>query len=157
MMMTNTTPVGPGTRVTLFFTLALENGVEIDSTGAKPAEFSVGDGKLLPGFENALFGMKAGDKSKLLIEAENAFGLHNEANVQRLRRGQFQANMELAVGLMMSFADTQDAELAGVITKIQGESIEVDFNHPLAGKNVMFDVEILDVDQISNEILRVKS
>ncbi len=154
--MTNNTPVGPGTRVTLLFSIELESGEQIDSTGLKPAEFLVGDGKLLPGFESAMFGMKAGEKEKLLIEAENAFGLHNEDNVQRLRRGQFQANMELAVGLMMSFADQQDAELPGVITKIQGESIEVDFNHPLAGKNIIFDVEIISVDQVSNEILRVK-
>jgi len=92
-----------------------------------------------------------------LIPAESAFGLHNEENVQRLRRGQFQANMELAVGLMMSFSDPQDAELPGVITKIQGESIEVDFNHPLAGNDIVFDVEIISVEQVSNEILRVKS
>jgi FKBP-type peptidyl-prolyl cis-trans isomerase SlpA len=57
----------------------------------------------------------------------------------------------------MSFSDKQDAELPGVITKIQGESIEIDFNHPLAGKDIIFDVEILTVEQISNEILRVKS
>ena len=155
--MTNNTPVGPGTRVTLLFSIELESGEQIDSTEQKPAEFSVGDGKLLPGFENAMFGMKSGDKGKLLIPAESAFGLHNEENVQRLRRGQFQANMELAVGLMMSFSDPQDAELPGVITKIQGESIEVDFNHPLAGNDIVFDVEIISVDQVSNEILRVKS
>lgn len=155
--MTNGTPVGPGTRVSLLFSIELETGEQVDSTGLKPAEFSVGDGKLLPGFENAMFGMKAGDKEKLLIKAENAFGEHNEDNIQRLRRGQFQANMELAVGLMMSFSDKQDAELPGVITKIQGESVEIDFNHPLSGKDIVFDVEILTVEQISNEILRVKS
>ena len=154
--MTNNTPVGPGTRVTLLFSIDLESGEQVDSTGLKPAEFTVGDGKLLPGFETAMYGLKAGQKEKLYILAENAFGEHKEENVQRLRRGQFQANMELAVGLMMSFADQQDAELAGVITKIQGESIEVDFNHPLAGKNIIFDVEIISVEQVSNEILRVK-
>jgi FKBP-type peptidyl-prolyl cis-trans isomerase SlpA len=155
--MTNSTPVGPGTQVSLLFSIELETGEQVDSTGIKPAQFSVGDGNLLPGFESAMFGMKAGEKAKLLIKAESAFGEHNEDNIQRLRRGQFQANMELAVGLMMSFSDKQDAELPGVITKIQGESIEIDFNHPLAGKDIIFDVEILTVEQISNEILRVKS
>ena len=71
--MTNNTPVGPGTRVTLLFSIELESGEQIDSTEQKPAEFSVGDGKLLPGFENAMFGMKSGDKGKLLIPAESAF------------------------------------------------------------------------------------
>ena len=56
---------------------------------------------------------------------------------------------------MMSFADKTDSELPGVINKIQGDSIEVDFNHPLAGKDLIFDVAIVEVEQISNEIIRV--
>ena len=56
---------------------------------------------------------------------------------------------------MMSFADQNNGELPGVINKIQGDSIEVDFNHPLAGKDLIFEVDILEVEQISNEILRV--
>ncbi|MDA9367014.1 hypothetical protein N9R10_05165, partial [Pseudomonadales bacterium] len=84
-----------------------------------------------------------------------AFGEHLEANMQRLRRGQFPVNMVLTEGLMMSFADKTDSELPGVINKIQGDSIEVDFNHPLAGKDLIFDVAIVEVEQISNEIIRV--
>ena len=64
-------PVGPGTRVQLVFSLALESGEVIDATGNKGAEFTVGDGNLLPGFEKALFGLKAGAKKRIKIDAES--------------------------------------------------------------------------------------
>jgi len=153
--MAKQTPIGPGTRVSLKFSLQLSGGEIVDTTGSKPAEFSVGDGNLLPGFEQAMFGLQAGAAERLQIPASQAFGEYQEANVQRLRRGQFPVNMDLAEGLMMSFADKNDAELPGVIKKIQGESIEVDFNHPLAGKDLIFEVEVISVEQVSNEIIRV--
>jgi FKBP-type peptidyl-prolyl cis-trans isomerase SlpA len=153
--MTTSCPIGPGTKVELTFTLSLETGEQIDSTGDKTAEFTVGDGKLLPGFENALFGLRAGDERSLRIEPESAFGLPNEENVQRIKRDSFQTNMALTEGLMMSFADAQNSELAGVIVAIDDKYVEVDFNHPLAGKLIVFDVAIKHVEQVSNEILRV--
>ena len=155
--MANNPPIGPGTKVTLYFSLKLEGGELVDSTGSTAATFVVGDGKLLPGFERAMFGLKTGAVESFKIEAESAFGQHNPSNVQRMRRSQFQVNMALSEGLMMSFADPQNAELPGVITKVQGESVEIDFNHPLAGKDIIFDVEILEVKQITNEILRVSA
>ena len=78
------TPVGPGTRVTLTFSLKLSTGELIDSTGDKPAEFTVGDGKLLPGFEKALFGLKAGMTKTLLIPAQQGFGESNPDNIQMI-------------------------------------------------------------------------
>ncbi|MFN3237000.1 MAG: peptidylprolyl isomerase [Pseudomonadales bacterium] len=153
--MSTSCPIGPGTKVELTFSLSLESGEQIDSTGDKTAEFTVGDGKLLPGFENALFGLRAGDERSLRIEPESAFGLPNEENVQRIKRDSFQTNMALTEGLMMSFADAQNSELAGVIVAIDDKYVEVDFNHPLAGKLIVFDVAIKNVEQVSNEILRV--
>jgi FKBP-type peptidyl-prolyl cis-trans isomerase SlpA len=148
-------PIGPGTRVNLRFSLQLATGEVVDTTGSKAAELTVGDGNLLPGFERAMYGLLAGAKERLAIPASQGFGEHNAGNVQRLRRAQFPVNMELAEGLMMSFADQTDSELPGVIRKIQGESIEVDFNHPLAGKDLVFEVDIVSVEQVSNEIIRV--
>jgi FKBP-type peptidyl-prolyl cis-trans isomerase SlpA len=149
------TPVGPGTKVTLTFSLSLESGEVIDSTGDKPADFVVGDGNLLPGFEKALFGLKAGDSRLLKIASVDAFGEPNEDNVQRIKRSSFQSNMELAEGLMMSFSDAQNSELPGVVVGIDDDYVDVDFNHPLSGKTILFDVSIVNVDQVSNEILRV--
>ncbi len=150
-------PIGPGTRVSLTFSILLDSGNVVDSTGDKAAEFTVGDGKLLPGFERAMFGLKAGEKKKLVIIAENGFGIPNPENIQRMKRSQFKPNMELVEGLMMSFADAQNAELPGVIVAVDDDWVDVDFNHPLAGEDLIFEVDIIKVTQVSADILRVSS
>jgi FKBP-type peptidyl-prolyl cis-trans isomerase SlpA len=152
--MSSKTPVGPGTRVTLTFSLSLKDGGSIDSTGDKPAEFVVGDGKLLPGFEKVMFGLLAGQSGQYPVAAEHAFGPLNPANLQMMKRADFGADIELSEGLMVSFADQQKAELPGVVKRILGDLVEVDFNHPLAGRDVVFEVDIIKVEQVSNEILR---
>src|SRR5690606_13987854 len=110
----------------------------------EPATFKVGDGNLLPGFEAALYGFKAGDKRSLQIEPENAFGQPNPQNVQVMPRGQFQ-DMELSEGLLIIFNDAANAELPGVVKAFDEQQVTIDFNHPLAGKTLSFDVEIIEV------------
>jgi FKBP-type peptidyl-prolyl cis-trans isomerase SlpA len=139
--------IGPGKEVTLHFALKLANGDVVDSTFDKqPATFKVGDGNLLPGFEVALYGFKAGDKRSLQIEPENAFGQPNPQNVQVMPRSQF-ADMELSEGLLVIFNDAANAELPGVVKAFDDAQVTVDFNHPLAGKTLSFDVEIIEVRQ----------
>ncbi|WP_137970889.1 peptidylprolyl isomerase [Pseudomonas sp. F(2018)] len=139
--------IGPDKEVTLHFALKLANGDVVDSTFDKqPATFKVGDGNLLPGFEVALYGFKAGDKRSLQIEPENAFGQPNPQNVQVMPRSQF-AGMELSEGLLVIFNDAANAELPGVVKAFDDAQVTVDFNHPLAGKTLSFDVEIIEVRQ----------
>jgi len=138
--------IGPGTRVTLHFALKLENGDIVDSTFERsPATFTVGDGKLLPGFERKLFGLTEGAREQFTIAPEDAFGQPNPANVQRFDRAMFAAGMELYPGLVISFADAAQAELPGVISGVEGDAVLVDFNHPLAGRTLLFDVQIFEV------------
>lgn len=148
------TVIGPGTRVKLNFTLKLESGEEVDSTRGRAAEFTVGDGNLLPGFEKAMFGLKAGDSDSLNISAKDAFGPHNEENVHIMRRDLFASDMDLSEGTVVSFADPTKAELPGIVKSVFGKMVEVDFNHPLAGHDIVFEVDILEVEQVSNEIFR---
>lgn len=137
--------IGQHTEVTLHFALHLEDGNTVDSTFDKaPATFKVGDGNLLPGFENALFGLKAGDKRDLTVPPENAFGQPNPQNVQVMPRNQFQG-MELAEGLLVIFNDAANAELPGIVKAFDDQQVTVDFNHPLSGKTLRFEVQILDV------------
>jgi FKBP-type peptidyl-prolyl cis-trans isomerase SlpA len=139
--------IGPDKEVTLHFALKLANGDVVDSTFDKqPATFKVGDGNLLPGFEVALYGFKAGDKRSLQIEPENAFGQPNPQNVQVMPRSQF-ADMELSEGLLVIFNDAANAELPGVVKAFDDSQVTIDFNHPLAGKTLSFDVEIIEVRQ----------
>ncbi len=137
--------IGPDMEVTLHFAIKLDNGDVVDSTFQKnPATFKVGDGNLLPGFESVLFGLKSGDKRTLAIEPEQGFGQHNPQNVQVMPRGNFQ-DMELSEGLLIIFNDAANAELPGVVKFIDEGHVTIDFNHPLAGKPLSFEVEILSV------------
>lgn len=140
--------IGQNTQVTLHFALHLEDGNTVDSTFDKaPATFKVGDGSLLPGFENALFGLKAGDKRELSVPPENAFGQPNPQNLQVMPRNQFQ-NMELAEGLLVIFNDAANTELPGIVKAFDEQQVTVDFNHPLSGKTLRFEVQIIDVQAL---------
>ncbi len=134
-----------GDRVRLHFGLHLETGEEVDTTRrGDPAMLTIGDGNLLPGFEAVLLGMRAGDDAQVLMEPEDAFGPRREENVQTLRRDRFGADMALEEGLMVSFSGP-GGELPGVVRAVMEEHVEVDFNHPLAGRRIVFDVSIIDV------------
>ncbi|MAZ69685.1 MULTISPECIES: FKBP-type peptidyl-prolyl cis-trans isomerase [Porticoccus] len=138
--------IGPDTKVTLHFSLALEDGSVVDSNfSGKPATFVVGDGSLLNGFESALFGLSTGDEAVLEIDPEQGFGPHNPNNIQRFSKGDFTDDVQLEPGLMLSFADASQAELPGVVVEVDDEHVMVDFNHPLAGHQITFAVKILDV------------
>ena len=137
--------IGKGVQVTLHFAIKLENGDVVDSTFDKqPATFKVGDGNLLPGFEQALFGLKGGDKRSLPIMPEQGFGQPNPQNQQVMPRSQFK-DMELTEGLLVIFNDAANTELPGVVKTFDDTHVTIDFNHPLAGKTLTFDVEIIEV------------
>nr|WP_299246155.1 FKBP-type peptidyl-prolyl cis-trans isomerase [uncultured Halomonas sp.] len=137
--------INEGMEVTLHFTLKLEDGTVVDSTRDKqPATFQVGDGNLPPGFEAPLTGLTDGETGSYTISPEHAFGQHNPQNVQRIPRESFE-NAELEEGLVMSFADAAGGEVPGVIAEIDDKHVEVDFNHPLAGRTLTFEVEVIEV------------
>lgn len=140
--------VGHDMRVTLHFAVRLIDGAEMDSTfGKAPASFVWGDESLLPGFETALLGLKAGDKRSVFMSADKAFGVHNPDNVQHFRRDEFADGMDMAQGTVVSFKDASGAELPGVIAQADQDWVKVDFNHPLAGRDLTFEVEIITVEK----------
>ena len=139
--------IGHGTRVTLHFSLLLESGEEVDGTRrGRPATFEVGDGNLLPGFEAALFGLSTGDEARIPIPPERAFGEHRRENVRLMNRERFRG-VDLTPGVVVSFT-AADGELPGVIRRVLDSAVEVDFNHPLAGRHILFDVSILKVEKV---------
>lgn len=145
-------------RVTLHFAVRLAEGGElVDSTYERPepASFAMGDGSLLPGFEKAIMGLKAGDRRSVLLTPEQAFGPWNPDNVQRLPRPEFHAVEGLVPGLMISFADKAKAELPGVVKAVTDDLVEVDFNHPLAGRELLFEVDIVRVDDADAAVVRL--
>lgn len=136
-----------GCRVTLHFALKLDDGQVVDSNFAtKPVSFTVGDGNLPAGFEQAILGLQAGDEGVYRIPPARAFGMPNPDNHQTFPRSLFAADMDLQEGLVVSFADAAKAELAGVVTSFNDGQVQIDFNHPLAGRELLFEVRVIQVE-----------
>ncbi len=144
-----------GSRISLHFALLMPGGEEIDTTRrGKPAELILGDGNLLPGFETALVGLSAGDDAQLIVPAEQAFGERVEANVRLLAKtlfADFTSEEPLEPGLVVSF-QAPDGELPGVVKAVYEDTVQVDFNHPLSGSDITFDVSILSVESSLAEV-----
>ncbi|MDP1756445.1 MAG: peptidylprolyl isomerase [Pseudohongiella sp.] len=154
--------ISAGAKVTLHFSLSLPDGSEIDSNyGKAPATFKVGDGNLLPGFEAALMGAVAGDAVSVCLPPEQAFGAINPDNVQSFPRQRFAgllANTTDPVepGTVLSFADSGGNEIPGVITQIGELSVVIDFNHPLAGRDILFKADIISVIPSGVQTVRIQ-
>jgi len=139
--------VDKGTRVKLNFALKIKDGEVVDTTFDKePATLEIGDENLPENFEALIMGMKGGDHAAYEVSPEKGFGQHNPSNVQSFKRHEFSADMVLEPGVVVSFADARQQELPGVISRVEGDEVDVDFNHPLAGRTLEFEVEILDVE-----------
>ena len=133
-----------GSQVKMHFSLMLEDQTVIDTNfDREPVCFFIGDGNLLPGFEKVLIGMQTNQEGTFEIEPKEAFGQHNNQNVQILDLSSFDDNIE--VGSVYSFQNG-DGELPGVIIEINESTVQVDFNHPLAGKIILFKVKILAIE-----------
>ena len=132
------------------FTLTLEDGSLAESTRAngKPALFRLGDGSLSPAFGQALFGMAAGETRQFTLTPEDAFGTASPDLIQYFSRRDFAGAAEPEAGTIMLFTAIDGSEMPGIIRDVSGDSVTVDFNHPLAGQTVTFAVEVLEVDPV---------
>tara|TARA_R110002073_G_scaffold50154_3_gene133012 strand:- start:5477 stop:5938 length:462 start_codon:yes stop_codon:yes gene_type:complete len=141
--------IDKNTKVSLHFSLSLNDGSIVDSTFDKaPASFEFGDGQLPDGFQGFLVGLVAGDKEAFMVPPEKSFGMPNPNNQQTMKRTDFPADMALAEGLMISFADANKSELPGVVKDFNDDEVIIDFNHPLAGETLKFVVEIQSVEAV---------
>ncbi|MCL9775204.1 FKBP-type peptidyl-prolyl cis-trans isomerase [Vibrio methylphosphonaticus] len=142
------TTIKQDSAVTLHFTIKLKDGSVADSTHnmGKPARLVIGDGSLSDNFEQCLIGMSESDQQAIELKAEDAFGLPNPDNIHHMDRAKFVGDSEVEVGTIIAFSGPDGMEIPGIITDIAGDSVTVDFNHPLAGQDVTFEVEILTVE-----------
>ena len=122
------------------------DGTVADSTReGEPLRFVMGDGSLIEGLELVLYGLKQGDQQCLSIEPRDAFGFPDEENIHTMPRSEFPADIQLEAGLIIGFTTPSGEEVPGAIQEIKGDEVVVDLNHPLAGHEIVFDVEILEV------------
>ncbi|MGR3024120.1 FKBP-type peptidyl-prolyl cis-trans isomerase [Vibrio vulnificus] len=134
--------------VTLHFTIKMKDGSVADSTHnmGKPAKFVMGDGSFSENFEQCLLGLTVGENKAIELKAADAFGMPNPDHIHHMDRTKFVGEAQVEVGTIMAFSGPDGMEIPGIITEIAGDSVTVDFNHPLAGQDVTFEVEILSVE-----------
>jgi len=138
--------IGYGSRVRLHYEIRLEDGTLVDSSfDDEPMEITIGGGDIESGLELALIGLGPGDRETIVIPPGQAFGLPDEAAVQTLPRETFPPDMALAPGVVVQFDTPAGDAVPGLIRSVAEDAVTVDFNHPLAGRELSFTVEILDV------------
>lgn len=145
--MTEVKKIVADSEVTLHFDLKLEDGSAADSTRVhnKPAKLIIGDGSLTENFEACLMGLSEGDKKSFTLPPEDAFGMPNPDNIHHMDRTKFGMDTPAEEGMIISFSQPGGMEIPGIVRDVAGDSVTVDFNHPLAGQTVVFDVEILAI------------
>jgi FKBP-type peptidyl-prolyl cis-trans isomerase SlyD len=138
--------------VTFNYTLKDENGEMLDSTEkGGPYSFVTGNKQVLPGLEVALSSMIIGSKKNIKLAAADAYGEYDEGAVQKVKRDLFPEEAELEIGTSYFAHSPEGQHLQFIITEIADDVITANFNHPLAGKNLEFDVELLDVRDATPE------
>ena len=129
----------------------LEDGTEFDNSRAreKPIEFTVGSGQMIKGFDDACSGMSVGDTKKFFIELDNAYGEINSEAVQVIPKSQFPEGFEFTVGAAIQGQAPNGLPFLANVTAEDSLTVTLDFNHPLAGKNLHFEIEIVEVNSPS--------
>lgn len=139
--------IQPGNRVTLHYTLSLADGTVVDSTRAgEPATFVIGSGELIELLEQRLLGLKAGERRHFEISAAESQTAVSVEAVQTLVRSDFPKELALETGQVLGFATPSGEEVPGLIVSVSDTEVVVDFSHPLAGRDLMFDVEVLAIE-----------
>jgi FKBP-type peptidyl-prolyl cis-trans isomerase SlpA len=132
--------------VTLHYRLVTgDDQVVVSTFDGTPATLQLGTGELVPTLEACLEGMPVGENHTFLLEPEQAFGPHNSDLMQRLARRDLPGDGNVEVLSMIEFAGPQGTRLTGLVRELDADSALIDFNHPLAGRDVRFEVEIVGI------------
>ncbi len=135
-----------GNKVQVHYTGKLDDGTVFDSSqGGEPLEFTVGDGQVIPGFENGVEGMEIGQTKTVNIPVEQAYGPHQPDGVFDVDRSELPPDMPLEIGLRLQSRHSSGRLIEVTVTAIDDEKVKMDANHPLAGKALTFDIELVAI------------
>ena len=141
-----TETVRAGNLITLHDRVATGDDTELVSTfGSTPATLQLGSGELAPPLENCLIGVNVGERHVFLLEPDQAFGAHNPQLTQRMARAALPPDSSPELHGLIQFAAPNGDKFTGIVRELDDEAVLVDFNHPLAGKPVRFEVEIIGI------------
>lgn len=135
-----------GNTVKVHYTGRLADDTPFDSSaGRDPLEFTLGAGEVIPGFEKAVTGMNQGDTKTITIPAEQAYGPHHADLVLEVEREQIPAHIKPEVGQQLELQQPDGRAVPVVVTNVSPESVLLDANHPLAGQDLIFELELVEV------------
>jgi peptidylprolyl isomerase len=135
-----------GDTVKVHYTGTLDDGTVFDtSVGRDPLEFTLGERQVIPGFEQAIVGMTPGESKTAEIPADEAYGPHNKEMVVSVDRSDFPNNIEPKVGQMLQLHQPSGQRIAVTVTEVSESSVTLDANHPLAGKDLTFDIQLVEI------------
>ncbi len=135
-----------GDNVKVHYKGTLSDGTEFDSsTGREPLEFSIGSGKLIPGFENAVEGMEPGESKQITIVAEEAYGPYVKELVADFEKSQFPPNINAELGTQLQIEHENGGTTLVRVIKVSDATVTLDANHPLAGKDLTFDIQLVEI------------
>ncbi len=138
--------VKSGDRIKVHYHGRLTNGETFDkSEGREPLEFEVGSGMVIKGFDDGVTGMAVGDKKTINIPAAEAYGEKNEEMVIHMPKDRFPKDMEIEVGMPLVMSDNNGHQHQVVIIDIKEDEVVLDANHPLAGEELIFDLELVEI------------
>ncbi|MEZ5358777.1 MAG: peptidylprolyl isomerase [Candidatus Zixiibacteriota bacterium] len=136
-----------GDTVQVHYTGRLDDDTVFDSSeGRDPLKFGVGSGQVIPGFDKGVVGMEIGDKKTITIPPDEAYGPHRDELTLTVNKGQFPEHITPAVGLQLQMQQPDQSNVNVTITSIEGDDVTLDANHPLAGKTLIFDLELVAIN-----------
>jgi len=143
-----------GDTVKVHYSGRLTDGTPFDSSeGREPLEFKVGNGDVIKGFDEGVTGMVVGDKKTVHIPADEAYGQKEEDRIVKFPRTNFPPDMEPEVGMQLNMTNGGGQTIPVVITEVDEENVTLDANHPLAGHDLILDIELVDIKGSSRIIM----
>ncbi|WP_439110435.1 FKBP-type peptidyl-prolyl cis-trans isomerase [Lentibacter sp.] len=138
--------VKSGDTVSIHYTGTLSDGSVFDSSqGREPLEFVVGSGQIIPGLDTALPGMKVGDEKRVEIASDDAYGPHHAEARQAVPRAEIPADIPLEIGVQLQAKNERGEIMPLTVVEVSEETVVLDANHPLAGKDLTFEIELVAV------------
>lgn len=135
-----------GSKVKFHYTGRFESGEIFDSSdGREPLQFEAGAGGIIPGLEKNMVGMKVGEKKHVEVSPDEAYGERNEELIREIPKGPVPEGMKIEEGTMLYLKTPDGQPFPAVVKEVKEDTFVIDFNHPMAGKKLLFDVEIVEI------------
>ncbi len=135
-----------GDSVQVHYTGKLQDGTVFDSSRSRyPLRFKIGSGQVIAGFENAVAGMLVGESKTVTISPDDAYGPRRDERIVTMKRSQLPGNLNVKVGQRLELTQEDDQTILVTVTEMTGETITIDANHPLAGKTLVFELELVGI------------